>query len=282
MNIAWDCLPEFEQFALFVHHFAGEHRFMALMNLAYCDESEDVREPPVFSVSGYLARAHDWYELGRLWRIALCEEGLENYGFHMSKCEAGAEAPYQVDRSRRDHLQRRFIDIINATPLWGYAVAIEIEPYKEIAEQVRAKRGDYWKPYYLAFQHAVMRMAEVLDRGGFPKGECIAFVFDQQKEYEGRAKTLYESLKRSGDLRSVNRLGSLTFDDRFTTQQLQAADILAYESMRHFRQLKLKGQQQVRWQFDLLRSVRTAAQLEIRYFGRDQINKLAKKVGWLD
>lgn len=59
MSIAWDHLSEFEQFSLLIHGFSGEHRFMGLMKIAYCDESADQRPPgpKVYAVSGYLATA---------------------------------------------------------------------------------------------------------------------------------------------------------------------------------------------------------------------------------
>ena len=269
----WDELSEFEQFAMLVHSDDSEHRFMALMNVAYCDESADSRPPRVFSVSGYLGRAPDWFDLGRRWGIALREEGLEKTGFHMAHCEAGLAAPYHVSREERDRLQRRFIGIINDTPLWGYAVAIELDAYQEIVG-----RTDYKKPYYIAFQYAVERMALVLEENHFRRGECIAFVFDQQQEHEGKAKSLYESLQ-SSDLKYVHRLGSLTFDSRFARLQLQAADVLAYESMRHFREGRLQGKGP-RWQYRLLRSVRGRAKPEIRFFGRSQIETLAKRAVW--
>lgn len=281
----WERLPELEQFDL-ISRPDSEHRFMAVMNLAYCDESADPRSPPVYSVSGYLGRGPDWYELGRKWRRALAEEHLEADGFHMSKCEAGLEPPYQVSRDQRDYWQRKFIGIINETPLWGRAVCIETEPYLDLNAKtdatVRARRGDYAKPYYLAFQHAVESMAEVLERNDFPKGECITFVFDQQKEYQGKAKALYYSLQQDRRLSYTHRLGALTFDSRLAQEQLQAADILAYESMRFFRETKMKGQAKTRWQYDLLRSVRGPRTLELAYFDRAALNKLAKRVGWLD
>jgi hypothetical protein len=84
----------------------------------------------------------------------------------------------------------------------------------------------------LAFQHTVEAMRLRLDKERAPRNEPIAFVFDQQKELQGRAKQLYDSLKysKSGKISYRHRLGSLSFDSRFCQVQLQAADVWAYEA----------------------------------------------------
>ena len=245
---------------------------MGLMNVAYCDESVDARTPRVFSVSGYLGRAPDWFDLERRWRIALREEALDATGFHMAPCEAGRKAPYLVSREERDRLQRRFIGIITDTKLWGYAIAIEEEAYRRVVTGPKA--GDYTKPYYLAFQAVIERMSLVLEQAQFPKSERVAFVFDQQQEYQGKAMALYEMLQQS-TVNYGHRLGSLTFDNRFASLQLQAADVLAYESMRHFRGGRLQAKP-TRWQFELLKPSVT----EVRFYSDSHIKKLATRAGW--
>ena len=82
-------------------------------------------------------------------------------------------------------------------------------------DQLRSlPEGNFNHPYFLAFQHNIEAMCLRLDREGAPKNEPIAFVFDQQKEYDGRAKLLYDSIKHSkGDgITYRHRLGSISFD----------------------------------------------------------------------
>lgn len=276
-GIAWGHLSEFEQFSLLTHGFRGEHRFMGLLNIAYCDESEDKRRDPrkVYTVSGYLGKSLEWFELGRRWESALKAEGLTTTGFHMSKCEAGKEPPYMIDRDIRDRLQRQFIDIINDTRLLGYAHAIELRYYNEIIKDIERQRPNHYKPYYLAFQATVERMSMVLEDAGLPRDECIAFVFDHHQEYQDKAKELYDSVKRSETLTYLHRLGSLTFDSRLCQVQLQAADIWAYESMRYIRDVKIKGEP-MRWQFERLCRNDGRVHHELGVFERDQIHELYK------
>ena len=272
-------LSEFEKFSLLIHGFRGEHRFMGLMNIAYCDESADLRPPgpKVYAVSGYLGTALEWYELGRRWQSTLKAEGLTETGFHMSKCEAGKEPPYMMDRHLRDCLQRRFIDVIHQTPLLGYASVIELEYYDEIIDDIKRSRKGFYKPYYLAFQATVEVMSMVLEDLGVPRDECIAFVFDQHQEHQSKAKKLYDSLKCSKTLTYLHRLGSLTFDSRLCQLPLQAADIWAYESMRYIRDVRIK-KGTARWQFDYLCSANGQGQGEYNIYvvEREGIHTLYK------
>src|SRR5271157_534723 len=62
----------------------------------------------------------------------------------------------------------------------------------------------------------------------------IAFFFDRQREFQGRAKELYDALLKSPDFPCHNRLGPLTFDSKENSIPLQAIDLFAYEAYRYF------------------------------------------------
>lgn len=257
---------------------------MALISVAYCDESEHHLAPPIYVVSGLLARGPDWYELGRLWRIALREEKLDAHGFHMAPCESGHKPPYDmISHAQRMRLQRRFIGIIAKTPVWGFATAVELERIKQPDIHVprKAALGPYHKPYYQCFQHTVVWIGEQLERGGFPKAECVAFIFDQQQEYQGNAKDLYDEMRQSEDIPYRHRLGSLTFESRMNHCQLQAADVWAYESQRHIREVKLGGQKP-RWQFEQLAGHHGGrTNYRIQVLDKHGAESMAKEQGWI-
>ena len=277
----WAGLSEFEQLGLLLHPHDSEHRLMALINVAYCDESATHIAPTVYAISAYLGRGPDWWELGRKWRAALKDEGLSF--FHMAACVNGRDAPYEgMDRERREALQRRFIGLINDTPLWAYAIAIELEPYANLMARMAKLGRREVKPYELCFQHTLERMAYVLDEGGFRAGECVSYVFDEHEEHQNAATTLYDALKRSQHP-AARRVGSLTFGNDRTIEQIQAADVLAYESRAHFRNRNMSDPKKPeRWQFTLLKSVREPLQMEIKFFGKGALDRLASDNSWLN
>jgi len=244
----------------------SEYQLMGQIIAAYCDESADHRDPAVYSVCGVLGFGRDWYELGRLWREALAETGLEKTGFHLGPCEAGRHPPYdKMDRPERDTLQRRFIGIINKARLWSYASAVRTDTDFPKLKTLIESQQNYdprvvAKPYYTTFEHTIQWLADVVDNGGIPKSEPIAFTFDQQREHEGIAKRLYDELQQDEAVTFRHRLGAIQFDSRLNQVQLQAADVIAYESMRYIREVAVRGREP-RWQYTLLASVRQPTEI---------------------
>jgi hypothetical protein len=89
------------------------------------------------------------------------------------------------------------------------------------------------------------------------RDEPIAFVFDQQKQFEGRAKDLYERLSRRNWPRGTDRkwplayrLGSIGFESRLRHVELQAADAWAYESRKYISESVLRDYP-IRWQMQM-------------------------------
>lgn len=246
----------------------------AMMVASYNDESGDSR---AFVVSGLIGMLPDWVELGRRWGAKLAEHRLPE--FHAAKCENRLDMFSGYERGSRDMFQREFYGLITDARLWGFCTAVWQSAYAarwaEFEEFRSGVEGNFAHPYFLAFQHNVEAMCLRLDREGAPRNEPIAFVFDQQKEYEGRAKQLYDSMRNSkgGQLTYRHRLGSISFDSRFRQLQLQAADAWAYESRKHVSDVLIdKRHDGQRWQFELFRET---ARINISGFAPECLDRLA-------
>jgi hypothetical protein len=275
----WAEKSELEQLVMLLNP-DSEHRFMGLINVAYCDESATHIAPTVYAISAYLGRGPDWWELGRKWRAALKDEGIER-GFHMAACVNQRDEYKDMDGDRRMALQRRFIGLINETPLWAYAVAIELEPYNKLMDSLVALGKRRIKPYELCFQHTLERLAYVLDEGGFRPGECISYVFDEHEEHEDSANVLYNALRKSNHP-AAKRVGSLTFGNDRTIEQIQAADVWAWTSRANFRNQHMSEPKRPEpWQYTLLNSVREPLQMETKFFGKASLERLAADNAWV-
>jgi hypothetical protein len=180
----------------------------------------------------------------------------------MAKCENGTGDFQDMDRQRRDHLQRRFIGLILERPIGGYAAAIAKAPYDAWFPRISAARQQHAKPYYLAFQLLIELMALDMDKNGVPAHERIAFVFEHHQEYQQRAAETYFALRDAPNIPYRSRMGSLSFDDPSNYVALQAADIFAYENLRYLRGVRF-GNEPERWQWQLLRSRRQVARAGI-------------------
>jgi hypothetical protein len=96
------------------------------------------------------------------------------------------------------------------------------------------RQGAPTKPYFLAFQQAVLdavKFSQRYDTGGrhLGMGEIVHFVFDQQFEYERSARGIFNAMKRSA-LSVKDRIGDVVFSSKSRALPLQVADFIAYES----------------------------------------------------
>jgi hypothetical protein len=249
-----DALDPIEELSLLLHPWWDEDRFMGFMICSYADESGDQR-PGVYSVCGLIGKHAEFVELERQWRHALDDEGIPE--FHAAKLENHL-APYgdlKFDFDRRSHLQRRFIGIITERALCGFNAFAEIKALQIHADRLRPFFSDSAvKPYTFTFRMFVEIAAIEIDE--YKKPAPIAFVFDQQKEHEGKAKEIYDDLSRGErNWPLADRLGSISFQSRLEYVALQAADAWAYESRKHVADaLYLK--QPERWQFTMFKTAR--------------------------
>jgi Protein of unknown function (DUF3800) len=221
---------------------------------AYCDES--YRDHHVFVVAGYLAATDTWSVFNYIWNDALRDEGLRE--FHARDCQQGEGEFKGWTVSARQQTWRRFIEVIRRANVLGVVTAIDLSAYDEFAPSIkRMRHPGYGHAYFLAFQHQVEEMANQL--ASLDARERLAFVFDETDGFQGRARQLYDSLKRSesGTLPFVTPLGPLVFADSKQHAGLQAADVLAYESHRYFRDTAFStAPLPERWQMELLRESR--------------------------
>lgn len=249
-----------------------------MVHHAYCDESEDSQKGGRFFIAaGYFAPVQVWEIFNRAWANTLDQLGIDE--FKMADCERGRGVYEGLSYQERALLQRTFIGLIVGSPIWGVSAAVNLRHYEEFMPRMVKARQKYAKPYFLAFQHLVEMMALKLSEAEIVgPSDRIAYFFDEQTEYQGRAKEIFSSLTKDGDLEYTNRVGSITFDDSRRFLPLQAADILAYENLRYLRDyrhgLRLS---EPRWQWLMLRS---AGKMMGRMFTRDELRALCDSEGW--
>lgn len=224
----------------------ADYRVFAVL-ASRCDESW--RATSVYVVAGWVGRVGQWKRLEKKWKQALWKEGLDE--FHMADCEGGYGKFAGIDRPERERLQRRFIDIINDHEVYGGMGVIVLADFNALLPRLKkARKHEKYggSPYLMAFEWCIVEMRQ--QASTYPAGEQINFVFDRQKEFQGRAKELYDQALQMPELSFHSRLGSLSFASRRDVVSLQAADILAYEAYRHW-QIQSVGDQP-RWQKQLL------------------------------
>lgn len=199
------------------------------MLVGYFDESGNHDSSRTFCIGGYVADSRDWLEFTRAWRSALREAGVSC--FHMADFENRRGEFQGWDNSKRISFLKELIAIIASIDVWGIGTGVVRDDFNRVsAEMVPKSRltPAWWHhPYLLAFQACVVEAANQVDH--LPPSERVAFVFDQQAEFCGRAQLVHNGLQADEAWPRRHRVGSLEFKSKTDAIPLQAADFMAYE-----------------------------------------------------
>lgn len=240
---------------------------------AHCDESHGAH---IWSISGFLADDSAWKTIFMpAWQKALDDTRLTE--FRAAHCDTGQKAFKGLARLDRAAIQERFIASIGSIRPQGFVTGINLRHHDALRERFDKGRSKsrFNDPYYLAFQHQVeMIVRAANDR--LADGERVSFVFDDQKEFKGLAKRLYQELLDDAKWPWRHRLGDLDFEQSHRVLPLQAADLIAHEGFRLLRDeaFPTRGEPKKRWQWRKLQR-NCDGPIHVRLFARAQLLQLA-------
>jgi hypothetical protein len=95
--------------------------------------------------------------------------------------------------------EREFYSLITQFALDGAASGIVMADYNALlprVQKIRHTKKYTTAPFFITFEYVIATLATG-EGSMYPKEEKMAFVFDQQKEFQGRAKELYDLAKRA-------------------------------------------------------------------------------------
>jgi hypothetical protein len=200
---------------------------------------------PVCVVAGYFG-GYGWLKkLGKRWSSVLRRYNIpefhakEFWGFTK---DGGRIGPYKGwSDSKADVFLNELVSIIeNHYKVHPVASAVVVGSFNALAYNKRRfltggqlvngrfnSSGCPGKPYFLPFQVALLDAADYA-----PVGGKVNFFFDLNKNFKGYALDVYALIKQQG-VRTADRLGEIVFPTGLEAVQLQAADLLCYESFRY-------------------------------------------------
>jgi len=196
----------------------------------YFDESW--KDHRVFAIGGYVCHDRLWRRISASWKHRRLRDGVQC--FHAADCEDGRGEFKQLTKEQRIQLKTDLIQIVSSdSELGGFGTAVIIEDFKKVRESSdRAKKVLGPSPYYLCFQTLLSDVCIEIEKVAADKpGVSVASVFEEQEEFSGRAKKLYNEFK-SINLTYAPRLGVLTYASKTKFVPLEIADNLAYETMK--------------------------------------------------
>jgi len=209
----------------------------------YCDDSGTHAQSPIAVAAGFVAPMLQWEHFRKDWKAA---DAAERFGvFHMADFVAHQKQfalPEWRDERKRDRTLRRLINIITTRSHLGFFAAVEKSGYDdEVPQALREKLKLGNNHYTFAVR---MCMAKVLKwRTKYGHKEPIKFVFDQMSKGKGEINAVFEEALREGDeqalLHGISRDPGWSFESKGTTLPLQAADILAWETLHYMQKVYL-------------------------------------------
>jgi hypothetical protein len=230
----------------------------------YFDESADSKKKQVFGIGGMVAPAKMWDCFWGAWDRLLDKHKISV--FHSADIDAqDCEMYSHLDAPARAIVRNDFTRlVVDTDPKWfvAHATVVLMEPYNRLRPRIKAVRGlpsglaingDLVNQYFLGMEHTLLEITEDMDRMGVSSGERLGSIFDQNSEVSGKALGLFKILKSSNVPAYRDRLGALAFNDKRTIKPLQAADLIAYEYVRHARD-SILGDMPERPQFTALRA----------------------------
>jgi hypothetical protein len=195
-------------------------------------------------MGGLVASPKQWARLTRDWQKILQDVNLTD--FHAADCANGGGAFLGWEKSDRDKLFIRFVDLTKRAVSYRVWTAVVMDDYHSIFNDAKEKF-----PYSLCALGCASRLRWLAMRRG--ADFAIPYVFDQGEKGKWAFAVFNRILaKRNGDM---FRMGALSKGDRLKIPPLQAADLHAYEVYRYFADQLAQSDRAIRGSFNELLTI---------------------------
>lgn len=198
---------------------------------AFFDDSGKFADTDFVCIAGYIAHDSAWEELCQKWGMLLLRH---NIPFIHMKDLIPLRGPYENlgwDIAKRDEVLREFIDVIREHVVGGFGVGVDSKYLRSMCKDAKQQIGD---PAMLCFQRILRIVVNKLQSVGYQSS--ISPVFDDCEEYSVRCYRMWSRLRKNAPELSA-AVPSITFANDHHFWPLQAADVLAWETNKHLRQM---------------------------------------------
>jgi hypothetical protein len=207
----------------------GQSRSILLVLSAYFDESGHSANSRIVSMAGWLAPPNIWGSFSVDWKSVLDDPEFRVSVFHMNDFENqwGEFKSGWNDKNKRYRFLEKLVEVIKGHDLCGIGSVILMSEY-EASRELREERTN--DAYFLNFQLCSSDSVQIVARKF--NAERVSFVFATQQEYVGRLPALYQKVQSWSN---TKRFGPIAYDTPQKMIPLQAADLIAYETFKFFK-----------------------------------------------
>jgi hypothetical protein len=193
---------------------------------AYIDESGIHDNSPVLTVATYLARQNVWRDWTKKWNLA--KKPIKVYHAADAANLQGEFEDWTDDEVAE--LAKKLLPVIGTAELAGMVIGIHMDEYRKAMIAHPDLAIMLGEPYSACFQWLVSQTIHIANE--LKSDERIAFIHEIN-DFQGEATQTFGWVRN--EINMGNRIVSLTFGSKETYTPLQAADILAYEGNKRFR-----------------------------------------------
>jgi Protein of unknown function (DUF3800) len=193
---------------------------------AYIDESGVHDDSPVLTVAAYLGRQNVWRNWTKRWNVTKRP---------IRVCHAADAANLKAEfkdwtKEQVAELAKKLLPVIADTEIAGMVIGVHMDEYRKAIAPHPELEMLLGNPYSACFHWLISTILHLANEQ--KSGERIAFIHEIN-DYQGEATTAFAWIKEY--INMGNRAVSLTFGSKESYTPLQAADILAYEGNKRFR-----------------------------------------------
>ena len=231
-------------------------KLVAQAAIIYGDESGSSN---VFVLSTYMASVENWARFEGAWKSILREAGLEDDStgrlrpFHMADFESRFDPFGDWDATKRVMVLRQLIDAIREANALGVSVALPLALYQKGMHVNAHLPLDH--PLHRIMQYMMcfygLHLFLLASANLLNLSEPIPMVMDRNEVSAGMVQGVLDlTAKEFPQIREL--IDPVVFQDKSIMVPLQAADILAYETMKHRDNAISQSGRPIRRSFDYL------------------------------
>jgi len=214
------------------------------MLLSYFDDSSDSSHAEYFAVGGLIGGEKQWADFHTPWAVATID--LKE-PFRSTDCECQQNQFVGWSIPDCNALMAKLVSIVLEQRLHGYASVVPIPEYKAVFPGC----GEY-DPYYLAVRHTLINMAHLgANVQGYEIFGGMECWFEDSDATAGSTCKIYRELRALKTWPDAFGLKGFHLEDK-TLHPLQAADLVAREAFKHFKNL---GNIKTRFPVERMRNV---------------------------
>jgi hypothetical protein len=202
----------------------------------YIDES-GTHESGVTVLGGWVGRMGQWSGFDPLWRKLLKKNGLDHFHSKSMRQSRGQFKGWRV--FEKLEFTQRAAEVALKHLEFGFTVALSDAAYEQhYIAGYRPKKIPLDTRYGLCFRHC-LSLVPMMAKDAFKGRDLdISFVLESGHKNAGDARRIFDRVKTQGlknpdEIKIVEMLKTLTFEDKGQRPGLQVADINAYSAYQH-------------------------------------------------